>query len=30
MWVAVVEKAYAHYRTGANSYASLSGGWAWR
>ena len=28
MWVAVVEKAYAHYRTGANSYASLEGGWA--
>ncbi|MBL8828390.1 MAG: hypothetical protein JNM18_15520 [Planctomycetaceae bacterium] len=28
MWVAIVEKAYAHYRTGANSYASLDGGWA--
>lgn len=27
MWVAVVEKAFAHYRTGANSYQSLSGGW---
>lgn len=27
MWVAVVEKAYAHYRTGANTYASLGGGW---
>jgi hypothetical protein len=27
MWVAVVEKAFAHYRTGANSYASLEGGW---
>jgi hypothetical protein len=26
MWVAVVEKAFAHYR-GANSYASLEGGW---
>jgi hypothetical protein len=28
MWVAVVEKAYAHYRTGANSYASIEGGWS--
>jgi hypothetical protein len=28
MWVAVVEKAFAHYRTGANSYASTEGGWA--
>lgn len=28
MWVAVVEKAFAHYRTGANSYASIEGGWA--
>ena len=28
MWVAVVEKAFAHYRTGANSYASLDGGWS--
>lgn len=28
MWVAVVEKAFAHYRTGANSYASLNGGWS--
>lgn len=28
MWVAVVEKAYAYYRTGANSYASIAGGWA--
>jgi hypothetical protein len=27
MWVAVVEKAFASYRTGANSYASLEGGW---
>ncbi|MBX9623022.1 MAG: hypothetical protein K2X82_04330 [Gemmataceae bacterium] len=27
LWVAVAEKAYAHYRTGANTYASLSGGW---
>jgi Ca2+-binding RTX toxin-like protein len=27
MWVAVVEKAFAHYRTGANSYASLDYGW---
>ncbi len=28
MWVALVEKAFAHYRTGANSYASIEGGWA--
>ena len=28
LWAAVVEKAYAHYRTGANSYASLEGGWS--
>lgn len=28
MWVAIVEKAYAHYRTGANTYASLEGGWS--
>lgn len=28
IWVAVVEKAYAHYRTGANSYTSLSNGWS--
>jgi hypothetical protein len=28
MWVAVVEKAFAHYRSGANSYDSLNGGWA--
>lgn len=27
MWVAVVEKAFASYRTGANSYASIEGGW---
>ena len=27
MWVAIVEKAYAHYRTGANSYASIEVGW---
>jgi hypothetical protein len=27
MWVAVVEKAFAHYRRGANSYSSLQGGW---
>lgn len=27
MWVAVVEKAFAMYRTGANSYASIEGGW---
>ena len=28
MWVAVVEKAFAHYRTGANSFASIEGGWS--
>ncbi len=28
MWVAIVEKAYAHYRSGANTYASLEGGWS--
>jgi hypothetical protein len=28
MWVAVVEKAFANYRKGANSYASLNGGWS--
>jgi hypothetical protein len=27
MWVAVVEKAFAHYRTGANSYSSIEFGW---
>ena len=27
LWVAVVEKAYAHFRYGLNTYASLSGGW---
>lgn len=26
LWVALVEKAYAHFRTGANTYASLNGG----
>jgi hypothetical protein len=26
MWVAIVEKAFAHYRTGANSYASIERG----
>jgi Ca2+-binding RTX toxin-like protein len=26
LWVAVVEKAYADFRTGANTYASLNGG----
>jgi hypothetical protein len=26
MWAAVVEKAFAHYRTGANSYTSIEGG----
>jgi|GEM_PF-940841 len=28
MWVAIVEKAYAHYRSGGNSYFSLIGGWS--
>lgn len=28
MWVAIAEKAYAYYRTGANSYASLQGGFS--
>jgi hypothetical protein len=28
MWVAVVEKAFASYRTGANTYDSLNGGWS--
>ena len=28
MWVAVVEKAFTHYRQGKNSYASLNGGWS--
>lgn len=27
MWVTIAEKAFAHYRTGANSYASIEGGW---
>lgn len=27
LWVAVVEKAYTHHRTGANTYGSLNGGW---
>ncbi|MFB3890516.1 MAG: C2 family cysteine protease, partial [Phycisphaerae bacterium] len=26
-WVALVEKAYAYFRTGANSYPSIEGGW---
>ena len=28
IWVPIVEKAYAFYRTGAGTYASLSGGWS--
>ncbi len=28
LWTAIVEKAYAFFRTGAGTYASLSGGWA--
>ncbi|MFM7151272.1 MAG: C2 family cysteine protease, partial [Gemmataceae bacterium] len=28
IWVAIMEKAYAHYRTGANSYASIENGWS--
>lgn len=27
VWVSIVEKAYAHYRTGANSYSSIEGGY---
>lgn len=27
MWVAVAEKAFAHYRSGKNTYASIEGGW---
>jgi len=27
MWVSIYEKAYAHFRTGANSFASLDYGW---
>lgn len=27
LWVPVVEKAYAQFRTGANTYSSLDGGW---
>lgn len=27
MWVAVVEKAYAHFRYGQNSFSSIEGGW---
>lgn len=27
-WVAIYEKAFAHHRTGQNSYASLNGGWS--
>lgn len=27
MWVAIAEKAFAHHRTGANSYASIEYGW---
>ena len=28
MWVAVIEKAFAHYRTGSNNFASIEGGWS--
>jgi hypothetical protein len=28
LWVALVEKAFAHYRRGANSYASIEFGWS--
>ena len=28
MWAAIVEKSYAFYRTGANSYSSIEGGWS--
>ncbi len=27
MWAQVMEKAFAHFRRGANTYASLNGGW---
>jgi fibronectin type 3 domain-containing protein len=27
LWAMVMEKSYAYFRTGANSYSSLSGGW---
>ena len=27
LWVPLMEKAYAYYRTGANSYASIGSGW---
>ena len=27
MWALVMEKAFAYFRTGVNSYASISGGW---
>lgn len=27
MWAMVMEKAFAYFRTGANTYASISGGW---
>lgn len=28
MWVAIYEKAWAHYRRGANTFASIEGGWS--
>jgi hypothetical protein len=28
MWVAIYEKAFAHFRRGQNSYDSIEGGWA--
>ena len=28
MWVAIMEKAFAHYRKGSNSYASIESGWS--
>jgi hypothetical protein len=28
LWVAIVEKAFAHHRRGANSYASIEDGWS--
>jgi hypothetical protein len=28
LWVAVIEKAYTHYRTGANTFASIEGGFS--
>ncbi len=29
LWAAICEKAYTHYREGANTYASIEGGWGY-